>query len=470
MQLNLSEKQIFYFLGIGGIGMSALARYFLSKGATVIGYDRTSTTLTTEMQLAGIAIHFDDSVQEIPSLVHHASKESVLVVYTPAVPGDCAELNWFQSRGYTCIKRSVLLGAVTAHSRCAAIAGTHGKTTTSSILAHLLTHSGVGCNAFLGGIATNYGSNLLLSADSDLTVVEADEFDRSFLALSPLLAVITSMDADHLDIYGDAGSVEDSFHQFTRRVQRNGLLLLRHGLEVDASFRKDRPDVKILTYSIASPDASYVATSIRVNDGRYTFNFRGPEVQLDNLELGLPGRHNVENAVAACALALLCGVAPDQIKSGLSEFLGVRRRFEKVIVSRGITYLDDYAHHPEELKASIRSAREMYPGQVLTGVFQPHLFTRTRDFADAFAEALGELDRVILLPIYPARELPIPGVDSHLLLDKIPHLSKKVVEKDELLNELRQVDSGVILTLGAGDIDTLVSPIRDMLKMASDAG
>jgi UDP-N-acetylmuramate--alanine ligase len=460
---DLINKRVYYFLGIGGIGMSALARYFRFRGAEVMGYDRTSTPLTTELQLEGIDIHFDDSVMEIPTLVHRTRKEDIVVVYTPAIPRENSELNWFLERGYTCVKRSGLLGAITDSSRCIAVAGTHGKTTTSSLLAHLLTHSGKGCTAFLGGIATNYGTNLILHPDSDILVAEADEFDRSFLTLSPSLAVITSMDADHLDIYGSADAVEESFRLFSRRLRENGTLLIKQGLPEDPPLAAERPDLRVLSYSISAP-ADYMADHIRVENGSYRFSLVTPGFTLEDLEVGLPGRHNVENAVAASALALLAGMDPAALRAGLSGFRGVARRFQKMVSRPELVYIDDYAHHPAELSACIRSARELYPGMRLTGIFQPHLYTRTRDFADAFARSLSELDEVILLPIYPARELPIPGIDSQMLLDKIPISSKKLVEKGELLEELRSVDSGVILTMGAGDIDTLTEPLRNLLQ------
>lgn len=463
MSALLTDRSVYYFLGIGGIGMSALARYFHSRGARVVGYDRTSTPLTTAMQLSGIAIHFDDALAEIPAIVHHTPKEKVLVVYTPAIPKEHREFNWLKDQGFTCVKRSELLGEVTRTSRCIAVAGTHGKTTTSALTAHLLTAGRKGCNAFLGGIATNYQSNLLLDAQSDLTVVEADEFDRSFLTLTPACSVITSMDADHLDIYGDASHVVESFRMFARKTREGGVLVVRKGLPLDETIFTERPDLRIQTYSIDGP-ADYFADHIHIVHGRYRFNLHTPFGDFGDVEVGLPGRHNVENAVAASALALLAGLSPDALGPGLASFRGVERRFQLHLANERFVYIDDYAHHPTEIQACIRSARELYPGKKLIGVFQPHLFTRTRDFADGFAESLDELDQIFLLPVYPARELPIPGVDSHMLLDKIRNPLKKVVEKDELLKELREVDSGVILTMGAGDIDTLTDAVREVLK------
>jgi len=458
-----SPKEVYYFLGIGGIGMSALARYFHARRATVMGYDRASTPLTTELQMSGIEVHFTDSVLEIPSLIHLTPVEKVLVVYTPAIPAESIELNWFRENGYECIKRSTLLGAITRTSTCIAVAGTHGKTTTSSLVAHLLTHGEVGCNAFLGGIATNYQSNLLLDPSSNLTVVEADEFDRSFLTLTPSLAIITSMDADHLDIYGRPEHVVESFNLFARCIAQGGILVLKDGLHTDPLFAEERPDVTVHRYSIQNV-SDYYASDIHIVDGAYRFDLHTPHEIIEDLQLGLPGRHNVENAVAASAAALMSGLDPQKLRAGLASFEGVARRFQTILRTDSLVYIDDYAHHPTELTACIRSARELFPNKRLVGVFQPHLFSRTRDFIDDFARSLDELDEVILLPIYPARELPIPGIDSQLLLDKISISSKKLVEKGELLGELRSMGSGVILTMGAGDIDTLVEPLRNALK------
>lgn len=463
MTIPLDSREIFYFLGIGGIGMSALARYFHRKGKIVIGYDRSPSALTSELEMEGITLHFEDSVLEIPTIVHTTPREKVLVIYTPAIPEDHRELRWFAENGYEIMKRSSVLGEITRHSTTIAVAGTHGKTTTSSLIAHLLTSEGIGCNAFLGGIATNYGSNLLTDPGSDITVVEADEFDRSFLTLSPQTAIITSMDPDHLDIYGNAEDVVESFQLFSRKILPGGTLLLRSGLPLDTLFQKERPDVRIFTYDIEKP-ADYYASSVKVANGAYTFSLHTPQGQLDNLSLGLPGRHNVLNAVAASAAALLNGLSPDLLTRGLRTFLGVTRRFQTIISNEKLVYIDDYAHHPAELTACIRSARELYPERKITGIFQPHLYTRTRDFADQFARSLEELDAIILLPIYPAREQPIPGVDSQLILDKISSSSKKLLEKGELLKELRSYQSGVILTMGAGDIDSLVEPIRQLLQ------
>lgn len=459
--MELSRIEIVYFLGIGGIGMSALARYFHAQGKTVLGYDRTPTALTTELEMEGLSIHYDDNVLEIPLIVRHAPKESVVVVWTPAIPADSPELNWFAHHDYTLLKRSAMLGAVTAQTHTLAIAGTHGKTTTSSLLAHLLTYSGVGCNAFLGGIASNYGSNLLLSSHSPFTVVEADEFDRSFLTLSPQALAITSMDPDHLDIYGDAASFHEGFRLFAGKLREGGMAVVKTGLPISQEHLPTGG--RLLRYSVIE-EADFMAHSIRVEEGRYVFDFKGPGISLQGLTLGLAGRHNVENAVAAMALALHAGVDPEVLPDALHTFRGVKRRFEYIVRDTSFTMIDDYAHHPEELRAAILSARELFPDKQITGVFQPHLFTRTRDFAEGFAEVLAELDRCYLLPIYPARELPLPGIDSQWLLDKIHTKSKKLLQKSELLAELRANRPEVLMMMGAGDIDALVQPMAEGLR------
>jgi UDP-N-acetylmuramate--alanine ligase len=459
--MSLDRIEIVYFLGIGGIGMSAIARYFHAQGKTVLGYDRTSTALTTELQMEGMDVHFDDTVLEIPMIIKHTAKEKILVVWTPAIPRDSNELNWFADNGYTMKKRSEVLGLITESTRTIAVGGTHGKTTTSSLIAHILTHSGVGCNAFLGGITGNYKSNLLLNGSSDITVVEADEFDRSFLTLSPTISVITSMDADHLDIYGSDEYVKEGFNLFAQKLKPGGTLFVKAGLPL---VREAMPDqTEVLTYTI-DDSADFRSRDVRVENGKYVFTFQSPEQKIENLHLGLAGRHNVENATVACAVALKMGVTEDQLREALANFKGVKRRFEYVYESNDTVIIDDYAHHPEELRAAIGSARELFPGKKITGVFQPHLFSRTRDFADGFAESLGLLDEVILLPIYPARELPIPGIDSHMLLDKIFGNVKKHLEKSELLAELTRSKPEVLLMLGAGDIDTLVEPAVAALR------
>jgi len=454
--MKITQYEVFYFLGIGGIGMSALARYFRSQGKEVMGYDRTSTPLTTELEMEGIAVHFDDTVLEIPNIVKLTDKSKVLVVYTPAIPKDSSELNWFLGNEYTMMKRSQVLGMITEDTKTIAVAGTHGKTTTSALIAHILTHSGVGCNAFLGGIASNYETNLLLSTSADWTVVEADEYDRSFLTLSPTISIITSTDADHLDIYGSHDYMIESFNLFAQKLKAGGSLFYKAGLPVDRDAMPENTNT--CTYTI-NDSADFRARDIRIENGNYHFTFQTPEMKWEGLVLGLPGRHNVENAVAACAVAVQLGLSEDQVRAALASFKGVKRRFEYHIRRSDLVLIDDYAHHPEELRACIQSVRELYPDKIITGIFQPHLFSRTRDFADEFAKSLSLLDEVILLPIYPARELPMPGIDSQMLLDKIPEMTKQLLQKSELLAELRSKPREVIVMLGAGDIDALVSPV-----------
>jgi UDP-N-acetylmuramate--alanine ligase len=456
--MNMKDIEVFYFLGIGGIGMSALARYFRSQGKEVMGYDRTSTPLTTELEMEGIPVHFDDTVLEIPNIVKFIDKSKVIVVYTPAIPKDSNELNWFHENGFTLMKRSQVLGLITENSKTIAVAGTHGKTTTSAMIAHILTHCGQGCNAFLGGITTNYKTNLLLSPNSEWTVVEADEYDRSFLTLSPTLSVITSMDADHLDIYGSHEYMIESFNLFAQKLKTGGVLMCKS----DLPLVDEKIDMGVAIYSYTLNDsADFRGRDIVIEEGKYFFTFQSPETKWEKLELGLPGRHNVENAVAACAIAMECGISEEQVRAALKSFLGVKRRFEYHIRRPDFVLIDDYAHHPAELSACLNSVRELYPSQKITGVFQPHLFTRTRDFADEFAKSLELLDEVILLPIYPARELPLPGIDSQMLLDKISNRPKILVQKSDLLAELRSKSREVIVMLGAGDIDALVPVVAN---------
>ena len=454
--MNFEETEVYYFLGIGGIGMSAIARYFHAHGKLVMGYDRTSTPLTTELEMEGIAVHFDDSILEIPPVVRHTPKEKVLVIYTPAIPRDSNELNWLNDQGYTLIKRSQALGIITAQSKSIAVAGTHGKTTTSSMIAHLLKHSGKGCNAFLGGIATNYGTNLLLDNQAEWTVVEADEYDRSFLTLSPAISIITSTDADHLDIYGSHEYMKESFNLFAQKLTAGGKLIYRKALPIDTAALA--AGVQSTDYS-GTEQAGHCASRIEIRDGRYYFDYQAQGETWKDVELGLPGQHNVENAVAAIAVCREVGLTEQQIRAGLRSFQGVKRRFEYHIRRDDLVLIDDYAHHPEELRACITSVRQLYPQKHITGVFQPHLFTRTRDFLEEFARSLELLDDVILLPIYPARELPLPGIDSQLLLDNISKPAKKLVQKHDLLAELTGSPRQVIVMLGAGDIDALVSPV-----------
>lgn len=456
--MNLDKIHNVYFLGIGGIGMSAIARYFNAKGKSVSGYDKTHTPLTDELQAEGISIHFDDTLEAIPSHVRNQTEE-VLIVMTPAVPATHNGLNFFRNNGFAIKKRSEVLGLLTQQSYTVAVAGTHGKTTTSSMIAHILRDSGIDCTAFLGGITKNYNSNLLLPTknnqeSSNVVVVEADEYDRSFLTLHPDLAVITSMDADHLDIYGDKSFLEESFRLFANQVKAGGTLIAKQGLPLNND--------KAISYSIKE-QAEFKAENIRVEKQYYTFDLVGPSITLKNLQLGLPGTHNVENAVAAVAVALKMGISGDNIKKALASFTGVKRRFDYQVRTEQLVYIDDYAHHPEELKACINSVKEMFPEKKITGIFQPHLFTRTRDFADGFSESLSLLDELLLMEIYPARELPIEGVNSAMLLEKMSLKNKMICANEELLKEVEKRDIEVLLTLGAGDIDQFVEPLKKML-------
>jgi len=451
----------YYFLGIGGIGMSALARYFHTKGFRVSGYDKTETKLTADLQSEGIGICFNESVDQIPA--RYLNQENTLVVLTPAIPNDHPQLKYFQENNFNILKRAQLLGNITCESKGICIAGTHGKTTTSTITAHLLYQSQVSCNAFLGGIANNYNTNLLLSAESNLVVIEADEYDRSFHQLSPYMAVITSADPDHLDIYGTAEAFRESFEHFTSLIRPGGALIMRKGIDVVPQLQKG---VKCFTYSM-DEGGDFCAENIRTVNGEIHFDFVTPTDRISDVRLGVPVRINVENSVAAMALAWLNGVTNEEIRTGISSFSGIYRRFNVVYKSDKTVYMDDYAHHPSELKASISSIRNLYPDRKITGIFQPHLYTRTRDFATDFADALSQLDELILLDIYPARELPIEGVDSNLILRDVKLKNKQLCPKENLLPLLQKMDLDVLVTFGAGDIDKMVPLIKEQLKKAA---
>ncbi len=444
-----------YFVGIGGIGMSALARYFHAIGKQVFGYDRTQTKLTDELNQEGIAVTFDDALTAIPSAFQYSEK--TLVVYTPAIPATHKQLNYFQKNGFTIMKRSQVLGLVSNGLKGIAVAGTHGKTTVSTLTAHIFTQSQLGCNAFLGGIARNYQSNLLLNKNSEYMVLEADEFDRSFLHLFPEVALITSMDADHLDIYGTKKELVNTFNTFANQVNSNGVFLHKKGLPVK------NEQVKSYTYSLEDIADFYVENLTLVN-GYYQFDMVHPFGKIVDIQFSYPGKLNVENAVAATAIAIVCGVDETSIKKALKTFTGIRRRFDYQIKTDDLVFIDDYAHHPAELQASILSVRELYPSKKLTGVFQPHLYSRTKDFALEFAESLNLLDEVILLDIYPAREEPIAGVDAHLILKNIT-VPATHVSKESLVEVLGNRQLEVLLTLGAGDIDKLIEPIKNRLEI-----
>ena len=439
-----------YFIGIGGIGMSAIARYYNVKGYAVSGYDKTPSPLTHALEAEGIGVHYTDDTSYIPTDV-----ENTLVVYTPAVPKDMGELVYVQEKGYRVIKRSRMLGEIAHGQRCMAVAGTHGKTTTSTLVSHLFTDSGEGCSAFLGGISKNYDSNLL-THQGDVIVAEADEFDRSFLQLFPEIAVITSMDADHLDIYGDEAHIREAFKAFASQV--SGTVIVRHGLDITPEDTKAR----IMTYGYAEADADFYAEPLE--DGH--FNLHYPGGVIEDCVVGVPGWVNIENGTAAAAIALTYGIAPEKIKAALASFSGVKRRFDMQVNLDGLVYIDDYAHHPNEISAALSSIKSKYPGYRYTAIFQPHLYSRTKDFAPEFAQALSMVDRLILLDIYPAREEPIPGVTSQIIFDDVTAPEKMLIRKEELLDclgdeELREKE--VFVTLGAGDIDRLVGPLAEML-------
>lgn len=452
-----------YFLGIGGIGMSALARFFFAKGYKVAGYDRAESDLTRELEKEGIPVITDESLDALPESYKDVQKTWVVV--TPAIPCDHPQLQWFKEHNFLVQKRSEVLGQVTRQMQALCVAGTHGKTTTSTILAHLLYQSEIGCNAFLGGISNNYGTNLLLSPESNYVVVEADEYDRSFHQLTPYMSVITSVDPDHLDIYGDANGFREGFEHYTSLIQKGGALLLKQGVDITPRLQKG---VKLYTYSGLRDERNgqtdFYADCVVVKNGEIRFDFVTPQERIQNLKLGVPVWVNIENSVAAMALAWLNGVSANELRLGLASYCGIYRRFNIHVNTPQVTYIDDYAHHPTELQASIESVRRLFPGRKLTGVFQPHLYTRTRDFADRFARVLSSLDEVILLPIYPARELPIEGVNSEMLLEKITCPNKRLVQKSELVDILRDRKNEVIMTLGAGDIDRLVPEIKKALK------
>jgi UDP-N-acetylmuramate--alanine ligase len=500
---SLNGIQKVYFIGIGGIGMSAIARYFHSKGIEVSGYDRTPTELTKELEQEGISIHYNEDVNVIP-------KDVDRVVYTPAVPQEHAELVYYQQHGYKVVKRSDVLQAISADSFNICIAGTHGKTTITTMIAHILRHSGYGCNAFLGGISVNYQTNFWSSANN-VCVIEADEYDRSFLKLSPNIAIITAMDADHLDIYGDEKTMQDAFVEFASKIREGGLLIIKFGLkqppkspgrglansqpslveDSDKESESSKGEVRsadglplsgegrdrgLITYSLQNDSADVFAQNIKINDGGYVYDVNG-KLALSNVELRIGGMHNVENSLVAMTVAGELGIDPGKIKAAVADFKGVKRRFEYII--RPVkkeeggyvqpVLIDDYAHHPEELRALLTSVRSLFPQRIVTVIFQPHLFSRTRDLADGFAEVLSIADRVILLPIYPARELPIEGVTSEMILKKVDNGDKMMLTKGELIDwmkgyELNKEFGEVIVMAGAGDIDALVQPMKNIIE------
>ena len=450
--MNLSNINNIYFIGIGGIGMSALARYFYANDKHVAGYDKTKSEITDGLVDLGINIHFEDSVANVET--RYMNPETTLVVYTPAIPKDHMELVYFKNNGFEVFKRSQVLGLITKNTFCLAVAGTHGKTTTTSILGHLLYECDVKLTAFLGGISENYNSNLILKG-TEVTVVEADEFDRSFLTLSPDFACITSMDADHLDIYGDASELIKSFEEFSNKIKPKGKLFVKNGLPLNG-----------ITYGIED-DSDYSIQNIKIENGTYVFDVKTPKTMLKNIQFNLPGRHNLSNALIALAMAVEYGCPNQQLVKALASYKGVRRRFTYQIKTDELIFIDDYAHHPEEINAVHQAVREMYPNDKVLAVFQPHLYSRTQDFADDFAKSLAQFDELLLLDIYPARELPIEGVNSEWLLNKIENPNKKLINKKDISTEIQKSDAKIILTIGAGDIGEEVKLIKQNLSLAS---
>lgn len=440
--------------------MSALARFFHHYGKEVCGYDKTLTQLTSQLQNEGIACHYDESIARLKDLLKKYKKEEVLIIYTPAVPASHGELIYLKANDFLILKRSQVLGEISNQFKTIAIAGTHGKTTTTTLVTHLLKTAGINCFSFMGGISKNYNTNLLLGDVNDKEtyfVVEADEYDRSFLTLNPQIALITSADADHLDIYGDASHVKESYTLFSKQVKDKGILIVKKNVDNDLILTGKR-----LIYSL-NLNTEYCAQSIRIENAQMRYDIQSPVEPIPDVMLGLPGLHNVENSIAAVAIAQQLGIKGDVIREGLRSFTGVKRRFDYRIKTEGLVFIDDYAHHPEELKATIDSVRKMYPGKKITGIFQPHLFSRTRDFADAFAESLDLLDECLLMEIYPAREQPISGITSQWLLSKMKLALKKVVSKQEVVHEIKKHPPEVLLTMGAGDIDTLIAPLEQAL-------
>lgn len=447
------KARTYYLVGIGGIGMSTIARYLKEEGNNIFGYDRVCTALTKELEQEGVEIVYEDDSSHIATLNVDE------VIYTPAIPSDSAILRYVKEMGIPLFKRSEALGRITRGKKTIAVAGTHGKTTTAGLTAHILKSSRIGCSAFLGGISNNYSTNFLINHNSDYVVVEADEYDRSFLRLSPFFSLITSIAEDHLDIYGNLDNLEQAFIQFANLTDKNGRLFLKNNLPV-----KIESEVPKTTYSLTDVDADCYASNIRVSEGAYYFDFHTPDKVYHDMKMTYPGRHNIENAVASLSMALSLGVNECEFREGLATFKGMKRRFDLRIKTDKTIYYDDYAHHPQEIEATIKSLKELYPDKRICGVFQPHLYSRTRDFAGEFAQSLELLDDIILLPIYPAREEPIEGITSDTILGKIRKSSKYYVEKDRLLPLLKTLQPELLVTLGAGDIDRFVEPITEMIR------
>ena len=450
-----------YFIGIGGIGMSAIARYYLQRGLVVAGYDKTPTPLTRELEHEGALIHYEESVELIPEACRDAT--TTLVVYTPAIPAEHAELQYFLMHHFDIQKRAQVLGTLTHTHRGLCVAGTHGKTTTSSMAAHLLHQSHVDCNAFLGGITKNYGTNYILAPESDYVVIEADEFDRSFHWLSPYATVITATDPDHLDIYGTEEAYLESFRHYTELIKKGGYLVLHTGLKMQPNTPEG-----VTTYTYSRDEGDFHAANLRIGGGEICFDLVSPLGDIPDIQLGVPVGVNIENGIAAMALAQIAGVTAEEIRSGMASFRGVDRRFDFHVKNASKAYLSDYAHHPEEIRQSIQSVREVYPGKRIVGIFQPHLYTRTRDFYREFADALSQLDEVILTEIYPAREAPIPGITSQLILDNLrPGTAHRLICKSDVLDTVRHASFDVLITLGAGDLDNYADEIASIVEEMS---
>lgn len=453
--MNLNAYRNIYFIGVGGIGMSALARYFKQSGWNVLGYDKTPSPLTKELEKEGIQIHYVDDVSVFER--EQLSVEDTLVIYTPAIPEELGELRYVVDKEYAILKRAQVLGEITRISKGLGVAGTHGKTTTSTLLAHILNQSALGCTAFLGGISSNFGSNLLINPEAEYTVIEADEFDRSFLQLDPFASIITSCDPDHLDIYGDSNHFREGFEQYAAKIHADGVCVQRFGLNLPTK-------AKCITYGIEALNADVYGTNLHVEAGRFYIDINYFGEWITKVELGIPGVHNAENAIACFVLCKELGLDTNTILTGLKTFKGVKRRFEYYIKDESQVYIDDYAHHPTELKALIDSLQLIYPDKKITGVFQPHLFTRTRDFMDGFVEQLSRFDHAIIMPIYPARELPIEGVTSDRILERMTNAQKSLLSADDVLAYFRATDNEVVVTVGAGDIDRIVEPLAKILS------
>jgi UDP-N-acetylmuramate--alanine ligase len=459
--VKIEQYDNIYFLGIGGIGMSALARWFMKKGLKVSGYDRTATALTAALEAEGMVVHYDDNVQSIPAEVR-SQKDKTLVVFTPAIPKDHQEHAYLKEQGYTILKRSEVLGLITKGYKTIGVAGTHGKTTTSSLVSHILHVAGRNMVGFLGGITTNYSSNLIMQGEvtPDTTVVvEADEFDRSFLRLFPQIAIITSADADHLDIYGDHDALITSFRDYIKQINTGGALIIHESVAEQLTAGMDH----VTKYVYSMSRGQFFAGNINASSGFFEFDLHGLG-SVEHVRLGVPGFHNIENAIAASVAAHLCGVPTATIVEALGSFKGVKRRFEYIVRGKKVVYVDDYAHHPTEIEAFLRSMKSMYPERKLTVIFQPHLFSRTRDFAEGFSASLSLADELLLMDIYPARELPIPGVDSDMLMKDITSTVKIRCNKNDLMEKLASLDLDVVVTVGAGDIDTFIEPIKKLVE------